>query len=426
VLGVDVQPSADTINAEYIPGLPVTAHSIPYDSIACFNDKYKFIGSNDDPYFGRTDIGLYLNTSIGVSNLDFGLNSRISSAEIILAIENLEYAGDKNAVLNFSVFPMTDLLSPSKIYYTNDTRHHTTSPICTYSTGFTEENGHTVIHIKIDSTYAETLLHDTPNLASNEVFQAKYKGYYIAANLQGASEGIIFKANLDDALSGFYLHYKTVATADSIIDFRFPFSGSTATRYNTVKFTPKQNLKDQFLDSTLGASGLYLKGLGMAALKLQIPFLKNHTDSFKVAVNRAELVLYVDPSFPAGSGNYSPPPRLILLSIDSLSRETYLKDLLSTTDNPRYDGNYDATNKRYVFNLAREAQLIFEGAKKNRGFYLVVANTDLSLLSIYAGSSKQLLPVRRDNYFQRVILAGTGSFQFKPSFNLHYIRFKND
>jgi len=427
VLGVDVQPSIDDLNAENLRNLPVSGHTLPYDSIASYGQRYKFIGSNNDPHFGRTDMGIYLNANINVSNLDFGASSVISSAEIILVVNDVEYAGNKDAVLSYSVFPMKDQLNISEIYFTSDTRHHDPTPICTYATSYTiSESGKAVIKIKLDSLYATGLLHDKDNLTSNDVFQAKYKGYYIAASLQNNDEGVIYKADLDDDLSGLYLHYKSSAANDTIVDFRFTFTGSKAAKYNTVKYTPKQTIKDQFLDSTLGATNLYLKGMGMTKVKIQIPFLRNYSDSFKVAVNRAELIVYVDPAFTGETSRYYAPPKLVLLSIDSTGRETYVQDLLSSTDYARFDGVYNSSVNGYVFNIAREAQLIFNGAKKNRGFYLVVADADLSLATIYAGNSKELLPLKRDNYYERIVLAGSNNAQLKPVFNLNYVRFKND
>lgn len=423
VLGVDVQPQQDNVNAEYISGLSVTGHTLPYDSVATFNDKSKFIGSNEDPLFGRTDYGIYVTPNTSGTARDFGVNSRISSAEIVLEVAALEYAGDKSASLTYSVFAVKDVLLSTKVYYTKDFRHHEILPICVHTTSFSvSSNGKAVIRIKMDSVYAESLLHDTPNLTSNEVFQAKYKGYYIAAGLQGSGEGVVYKADLDSELSGLILHYKTNAS-DTITDFRFSFAGA---RYNTLKYSPKQVIKDQFQDSTLGGGNLYLKGMGMTKLKVQIPFLKNYSDSFKVAVNRAEVIFYVDPTLFSGSGNYLKPPKLVLLSMDSLSRETYAQDLLGSVDYARYDGKYDDVNKRYVFNIAREAQLIFSGKKLNRGFYLVVANADFSLTTIYVGNSKELAPMRRDNYYERVVLAGSNNAQYKPVLNLSYIRFKNE
>lgn len=433
VLGTDVQPASDELNAEYISGLPVTAHSLPYDSIASFDGQYgvdgqyKFIGSNNDPIFGRSDIGLYVNSAINDININFGDTARITSAEMVFAIDNLAYAGDKNAVLNYSIFPVTNALikADTMIYYTSNNRNHGSTPICTASTGFTvAANGQTILRILIDSTYAESILHDTPNLTSNDTYRAKYKGYYIAASLQGGSEGVIYKADLDDDLSGFYLHYRRRPT-DTISFFKFPFTGATVSRYNTVKFLPSPALQAQFADSTLGSTDLYIKGMGVSKLKVEIPFLKNYTDSFKVAVNRAELIFNVDPLL-TSTGNYLTPPKLILLSIDSIGRETFVRDVLNTTDYVRFNGAYDADNNRYVFDIAREAQAIFNGQKANRGFYLVASDADLSLLTRYAGSAKELLSLRRDTYYERVVLAGNGNMQLKPTFNLNYIRFKNE
>lgn len=429
ILGVDVQPASDSLSADYLSDLPVTAHSVGYDSVATFNDNYKFIGSNNDPNFGRTDIGLYLNANMSVTDKDFGDDSQISSAEIVLKVQPFEFAGDQASVLTYSVFAATNTLSPSTIYYTNNTRNHDVNavPISVHTTSLTIlPNGKFVISIKLDQVYAQALLRDKANLTSNEVFQAKYKGYYIAASLQSGSEGAIYKADLDDDESGLYLHYKPTSTADTIIDFKFKFSGTAASRYNTVKFSPSLALNEQFQDSSKGTNILFIKGMGMAKMKIRIPFLQNHLDSFKVAVNRAELILNVDPASIPASGYYPAPPELTLLSVDPLSRETFLQDLVTPTDYARYDGKFDATNKRYTFNLAREAQLIFEGKKQNNGFYLVVANTNISLKTIYAGASKELLPLRRDNYFESVVFAGNNNSQLKPKFNLNYIRFKND
>jgi hypothetical protein len=430
ILGTDVQPTADELNASYITGLPVIAHTIPYDSIASYSDQYKYIGSNEDPYFGRMDLGLYFNANMNVTNLDFGVNSVLSSAEFIFAVDNLQFAGDVSATLNYSVYPLDSTLDVSRVYYTSNNRlHNKTGLISVFKGGsFSQmpETGQTVIRITLDSLYATTLLHDSPNLTSNDVFQAKYRGFYITTDIGSGTEGIIYKANLDDPVSGLYLHYKaSSATTDTIINFQFTFTGSSAVKYNTVKFAPKQVIKDQFQDSTLGGTDLYLKGMGMTKLKVQIPFLQNYSDSFKIAVNRAEIIFNVDPAF-VSSGLYTPPPELTLLAMDTLSREVYLTDQLNATDHVRYDGTYDQTNNRYVFNIAREAQLIFRGQKKNRGFYLVVANTNISLYTVYAGTSKELLPLRRDNYIERVILAGFNNTLLKPKFNLNYIKFKNE
>ena len=428
VLGVDVQPGIDDLNAENVRGLAITAHTLPYDSIVSINDNYKFIGSNNDPLFGKTDYGLYLNANFERSNLNFGSTSTLTSAEIVLALDVVDFAGNKDAVLSYSVFPVKEIMDNEKFYYSSDARHHDLTPISVHTTSFSlTGDGKTVLRIKLDQAYAEGLFYDSLNLVSNAIFQKVYKGYYISASVQNNDEGVIFKADLDNTLSGLFLHYKNTSSNDTIVDFKFSFTGSTAYRYNTVKYTPIQEIQDQFADTALGASKLYLKGMGATRVKLDIPFLKNHSDSFKIAVNRAEVIFYVDPSNIIGTSRYYAPPKLLLLSIDSLGRETYAKDLISSSSYARFDGTYNSSMNAYVFNIALEAQAIFSGVKRNRGFYLVVANGDLSLKTVYATEdSKILFPLRRDNYYQRVVLAGSNNALLKPVFNLNYIRFKND
>lgn len=430
VLGVDVQPGEDGLNAESVRGLPVYAHTVAYDSIICYNDvTYAFLGNNTDPIFGKTDIGLYLNTSISVSNLDFGATSTLTAAEMILALDNTVFTGDKNAVLTYSIFPLDSTLDGSgkRYYYSTNKRLYNPTPIVVQSTIFDTINGQSVIKINLDKTYAENLMRDTPNLTTNEVFQAKYKGYYIAASIKTpGAEGVVFRVNLSSELSGLHLHYLQSAAPNDTLDFRFPVNAASAVHFNTVKFEPATEIKNQFQDSTLGNNRLFLKGMGMSKLKIQIPFLKDYSDSFDVAVNRAELILTLEPGSMGSGGAYTPPPALTLLSIDSLGRETFIADLLTATDFSRYDGLYDDTYQRYVFNIAREAQLIFRGQKKNNGFYLVVANSIPGLSREYVGTSRELKALRRDTYIQRVVLAGNNNVAYKPVFNINYIKFKND
>jgi hypothetical protein len=432
ILGTDVQPEDDDLNAIHISDLPVTGYTIGYDSVASFNDKYKYIGSNNDPYFGRTDMGLYLSVNLNVTNLNFGPTATLTSAEFILTIDDpilaSNYIGNRDAVLTYSVYTMNQVFIYKAPYYTKNQSLHDPNPLPTTSSSkFDTLNGFPVVRVVLDSLYASAMLNNSQYLTDNTTFQSRYKGFYIEASANNG-EGVIYRVNTDDNLSGLYLNYKTGnSSTDSITSFKFAIKGSDETtyRHNTVKFTPSPAIQNQFQDSTLGANNLYLKGTGISRLKLQIPFLEKKSDTFDIAVNRAEIIMYVDPAFTYGTSSYSKPPKLTLLAIDTLGRETFITDLLSSSDYARYDGKYDDVNNRYVFNIAREAQLIFRGQKKNRGFYLVVANIDLSLIPAYNGATKELVLVRRDNYFEQVVLAGSNHPSLKPRFNLSYTRFKN-
>lgn len=424
VLDTGTQPGNDELNAEQLTDLPVTAHSIFADSIASFKERYKFLGSNNDPVFGKTDVGLYANMSLNVTNQSFPTATLISS-EIALAYDASNYIGDPAAKLTCSVYPINQTLDPTAIYYSSNNRMHETNPIfVTVATTTTAANGQAMLKIDFDKTYISNLMADTANLKSNDIFQAKYKGFYIAASVTGG-DGLIYKLDLENDLSGFYIYYKDAT--DTMTSFRYPFSGANTTKYNTIKYTPAQDLVNVVQDSMQGANRLFLKGFGHTKLKVQIPFLKNMSDSFYISVNRAEVILYEDPAVTSSSGVYEKPPVLSLLLIDSLGKERFTEDHRTSTTFSKYGGTYDSENKRYVFNIASEVQAILSGKKKNRGFYLVVAQSAVGLKEIYAAdNSKELLSLRRDNYAERVVLAGYGNVTLKPRLNLSFVKLRNE
>lgn len=428
VLNADIQPEDDLLNTSFTDTTRVYAHTIKHDRFISFNvDNIKFLGSNQDPHFGRTDVGLYLNSSIpnGLTNVSFGSDAELISAEIILTVPSLDFIGNYNTALAYSVFPVTTALSTGSVYFSsNDSLHSKNSVLGSYTGTFSVMDNKLVLRIPIDNNYAKAILSNPQYLIDNATFQNTYKGFYITASSSNLdplnNQGYISKFDLGDVLSGFYLHYQTggPSAVKENKTYKFVFNGSSAVRFNTVKFDPQQS-GNQFLNAQLNGNtasaeqNLFLKGLGGTRVKISMPSLKSYADSFKVAVNRAELILNVDPSFTSPNGQYAAPPKLALLAIDSLNRESYTIDQLSATDMARYGGDYDETNNRYVFNIARHVQAILTGNKKNYGFYLVVANPE------------GINAIRRDNYAERVILAGTGK-ALKPVFNLSYIKFKND
>ncbi|MBX3163468.1 MAG: DUF4270 family protein [Bacteroidetes bacterium] len=440
VLNTSVQPAGDLLNTDFNGSLPVYAHTVKYDSIAMADDRYKYLGSNHDPIFGRTDIGLYLNANMNLTFVNFGSNASYLSSEIILAlsIDSTYIMGSLGASLNYSVFTLDSVLNPYRIYYsTKANLHNPTALVGSFTGSLTTLNGKGALRIPINDDYAKSIFNNPDNLVNNETFQKAYKGFYITAagtSLNSGNEGVIFKCNLDDALSGFYLRYqKQDSTGVKTDTMRFTFTGVTASRFNNAKFDFNNggnlNLIQQVInkDTSAGSQSLFLKGMGASKLKVYIPALTSYVDSaFTLAINRAEVEFKLDPTFEndikTPTRRYIVPPRLLLLPMDSLGREIYAPD---QSNSARYDGVYDSGNKRYVFNIARYAQQVIKGQRKNYGFYLVVANTDLLYSPVYDGNAKELLTVRRDNFIERVVLSGNNGTK-KPVLNLSCIKLKKN
>src|SRR5262249_6394666 len=155
----------------------------------------------------------------------------------------------------------------------------------------------------IDNNFASAILNNPQYLVDNSSFQNTYKGFYIKCSLNG-DEGNIVNFDLQDEQSGFYLYYQNGTPSATKTDkaFRFTFGGVTTVAYNTIKHSfagASSGLMQQVIgkDTAKGADNLFLKGLGVSKARVYIPQLKSFSDSFVVAVNRAELVFHLDPVF---------------------------------------------------------------------------------------------------------------------------------
>jgi hypothetical protein len=418
-LGLEVQPEYDQLQANVTEVQPVSMYTVYNDSIFSFNSSLKYLGSNQDPAFGRTDVGLYLNANLPVSNLKFGTQAQITSAEIILEASGLEYTGDASTIINYSVYALDSSLSVNRVYLSNNTGlHNTNSVVAAYTGSYSTIEGKVVLRIPVDTVFAGKLMRDTAALVDNTKFQSKYKGFYISCQSTQlnpvSAQGIVTLFDLSTALSGLYLRYKATpgATEES---FRFTFTGDASVRFNTVDY--KANEGGNYLltqqikgDTALGKQNTFLKGLGATIVKVQIPGLKASPDSFFVSVNRAEVIFNIDESFLPATGKYEAPPILTLIPLDQNGKESLGSHSYNVSNLSRYNGKYDSEKKRYVFDIARFVQLVMNGDRKNYGFNLVVADPDISKV------------VFRDQYQNRVVFHGLNKLDLKPKCNLYYVK----
>lgn len=317
-------------------------------------------------------------------------------------------------------------IDATKTYYTNQSAlYNANSKLGTFTGTISTYEGLYALRIPIDKAYAEAMLQTPAYLLNNSVFQETYKGLYITAsnsNLNPVSaQGIIAKYNLEDVRTGLYLYYQngTVSSEKETKSFVFPFSGAGVTRFNVVNHQHASGghsyLNAQLGgDSLLGSEGLFLQGLGGTKIKIQMPYLLNYVKDNPVSINKAEVVFKVDEAIGGSSFAYSVPPKIAILGIDSLGREIYTYDQQSSIDFIRYGGNYNSTTKEYVFNIAREFQILMNGTRKNYGFYIVLADGDRILVS------------RRDDRAERVVFGGSSNSTLKPQLRLTYVPYTND
>lgn len=435
VLDNSVLPLEDGLQPVFSDTFKVEAFTIPSEEIPSFNTRFKFLGANQDPIFGRTDINLYVTPIIkdNVTNTIIGNNPTFVSSEIILRADNIQFTGDTTTVMTYSVFETKDKLENSKVYYTNkrDSMADYSKLVGTYVGKLTSLNNSKVLRIPVTNTvFANAILTNTTLVQSNENFQNTVKGLYITASGSNVNplnaQGTIYKFDLEDTTSGFYIRYLNgppSPTNTVVSSYKFVFYGTTASRFNVSSYSATSGgnnllIKQLFnKDSVIAPrTNLFIKGFASTKIKIKIPSLKNLADSHKVSINRAEIAFKLDPSYSTSGGTkqYAVPSGLSLLALDSLGKVALVTDQTTSGDLNRYGGYFDAATNSYVFNIMRHVQQIVNGTKKNYGFMLVVTDPNPLVLNT------------RDNFIERAIFAGTAHPTLQPKIGISFIKFRNN
>ncbi|MBS1637267.1 MAG: DUF4270 family protein [Bacteroidetes bacterium] len=426
ILGLDVQPESDLLGLTITDTSTLFLHTIPGDSVKAYGDEYKYLGCNQDPVFGRSDASIYTNFSLpnNITGVSFGANVKLEHAELRLRLTG-QVLGDTTTALHYDVYPLESVIPPDSTYfyaYGSYSFAHSNTPICSITTKLKQIDTtatHLGLVLPIDSVFASYILQNPQYLSDNATFLSHYKGLYIVAsgNLNPSQQGAIVRFDLDDDASGLFMFYRNGGIPGlKPKQFQFTFKGTDARRFNhfsTSHSGATSNFYDQLTgDTAKGAYDLYLQGFGSTRLKCYLPFLKNYSDSQRVAINRAELILQVDETVNGSSADYARPGSIALLACNQNKQEAFVKDQYYTL--VKFGGTYDSDNKRYVFNIARQMQDIVDGKVGNYGFYIVQA--DPTPQYVY----------KRDGRYERVVIGGTSNPVYKPKFIVTYTKFPYD
>ena len=424
VLGLDVQPENDLVGVTISDTASVYMHTLKVDASRSYNDQYKYLGSNQDPIFGRTDASIYTNFSIAnnLTNVTFGSNPVLDSAEIVISFLG-QFLGDTSTVLTFDVYTLTEKLTSDSLYRTNSTVSKSSSKVSSVNARIGHRGSTPCLIFPLDNNLAQYMLQTTSNLTNNTAFINAYKGFYITtsnSSLSGSGSGAIYRLNLDDDISGVNIYYHDGNSVSSKGEsFKFTFRGIDALRFNNIKHN--YNSSAIFLDAQInqndtakGNSNIYLNSFGGTRVRVYLPYLKNFSDSQIVSISRAELTIKIDEIVSPYTINYGYPANLALLACGSDGSEELVYDQLESSDFVKYGGNYNSTGKLYTFNIARQMQKIVTKTISNYGFYLVNANPSKSVV------------IRRDNRMERVVIGGKNNATYKPTFKVTYIKYPYD
>jgi hypothetical protein len=253
-----------------------------------------------------------------------------------------------------------------------------------------------VFRIRLNNAIGDTLLHlsDSSQLTTNEIFLSHFKGLYIKADSINTNGGI-FYINLLSSQSKLTLYYSSGATDSLSFSFVFTTESARMTHFNhDYSMSPVQQ---HLNDSTYADSLVFVQAMAGVKTKIRFPNLQNFISNGMIAVNKAELEITVADN---SDNRLAVPDKLLVLGIDANGSPVFLQDQFEGS--AYYGGTYDATTRKYKFNIARYVQSVLTGVQPNYGLYLAVS-----------GGVVQA---------NRVILGGGTHPNYRMKLNLYYTR----
>lgn len=407
-VGLDVQPQNDLLNVGFQDTVTLFTRTVKEDSLrsdqGLITSGTVLLGKYNDPIFGESKASLYTQVllSSAIYPTSFG-NDPVCDSIVLSLAYNGVYYGENNGRTppkrqKINVYEVLDNISLTTSYYsdTNLTRQ--------YSNDFA--NGYTFIPDIQDSVYAEgtalkplnkvapqlrvplqqafgqTLLNNrlTGLMTGNDVFQTFLKGLYITAeNTTGLNkgEGRILSYAINSSKIRLYYKHKVMGWLgnDSTVHSSFDLRFDIAARFAHLKTSApaSSDLATQLADTnrTHNYATTYVQALAGAKTKVLTPYIMSLKNNGAIAINKAELVVKVDPSYLDYNGNtYSPPGTLLAFGINDDKTSYVLPDLFAAPF--YYDGTYNSTDHEYKLNITRYIQQVLDKKLHNNGIYLLV------------------------------------------------------
>jgi hypothetical protein len=247
------------------------------------------------------------------------------------------------------------------------------------------------LRISIDTSFGNTLLSWSGHsqLANADSFLYNFKGLYIKVD-SVLSRGGIFYFDLLASQSKMTLYYNRGAGGPGFQDslhFDFPFAASRARMshfshdYGFPVMTPVQQ---QLNDSTNNDSLVYVQSMAGLKTKIRFPHLMDYIKDGMIIINKAELEITVAEN---STGHFAAPAKLLLLGVDAAGNALFLADQFEGA--AYYGGDYNASTRKYKFNIGRHLQNVLKGTTSDYGLYLAVAggSVQANRAIIYGGSS---------------------------------------
>ncbi len=395
LIGLDVQPENDLINALYQDTLTLVTQTIKEDSLRTDANAIftiGLIGKYIDPLFGEATSSIYTQLLMGSNAPSFGQNPLCDS--VVLSLAYLDSYGKKiRQKQTINVYQLTEDLDVTKSYFSHEDKLNNGIDLANSYVFLPRPKDSIMVlgnkvapglRIPLQTNFGQAILdkQNASELATNANFIAWIKGLFITTkNTPGlvAPNGNILMFNF--AYSVLNIYYRN--DNDDSLRYDIYMDGARYMRFAHDYTTANLDVQKQVASTnpSLQNDVVYVQSMSGLKTRIKIPNLVTWGKKDLVAINRAELVVKCISS---RKDTFAIVPALNLFAIrdDGVSPEI-LDDALEGS--AYFGGTLDTTDNCYHFNITRHIQQIISERKKNNGFFITSASGASSATRVAIG-----------------------------------------
>lgn len=369
----------DRLGVEYADTMDITAYSVLDDSVRTDETSVNLLGSVYDSEFGTTTAGFYTQVRLSSNNLTFGTNASCDS--VVLSLRYNGLYGDSFATHTITVYELDADLYKDSAYYSKSTLNYLPTALCTKTMRFTPSDSVSLnnqkvaphMRLKLDNSFGAKIIAKSgmTELSNNENFLKFLKGFYISSS-KSSSNGSMAYIELVNTISNLTLYYhNSTDTALKTVFYINDLCGRF-THYNHYNYAEASNsFKNQVLikDTLLGNQKLYIQSMGGVSTYLKLNGLNNLQKNGNIALQKAELILRVDPN--TNSASTPVITTLGLAKVNSNGGNSFLVDYQEASS--YFGGYFNASDNSYRFTITRHIQNLLQNQEVDYGLRILAS-----------------------------------------------------
>ncbi len=404
VIGLDIQPPNDLLNANFEDTTTVVAKTVKMDSLLSDqnvpilrNTGNMLLGTYVDPIVGTTSASIYTQLSLSTNNPGFGSSPHVDSVILCMVYDPAYYGKTDMASQTISVYTLTSDISTSTYYYSTDSiaadfsqdlaNGYTFKPHVLDSVVIPNELPSAVLNPQVrvplsitgpsGSIWQTMVDQNTTVMVSSSSLQAFMKGLFITtkhSSFTTPGMGNIMTFRMTDLQSRVRIYYHN-DESPTLGSLQYDFSLAGLGRFSHVDhdYTSVDGALSAQLSSSPPSQNdrIFIQGGSGLKAKIEFPYIMDWLKAGSIGINKADLVLKIDQDPLFQKDTFSVPITLALFGVNA---DTTNFTMPFMSGDPGLGGDYDASTQEYHFNITRYIEEVLIGKIPNNGLNLLVAN----------------------------------------------------